>query len=211
MKRSGMVCSGLMCVLAGCNSGSSTQTTASAEPAQSSPAAPAAASGQPNPFDTIRKLPTWKAAFDSAAPVMKDAPDKSSMGTYLFTAWAMDRMTWTDAAVSQDETSFALVKKDIDVARGKRMCATGSIVEIAADKSELGTRYVGLLLTPAMNIVHFSAAGSTGELVERSPARFCGVVTGVFSYSNSAGGSSHAIDVVGLFDLPENRTRIPKR
>lgn len=48
------------------------------------------------------------------------------------------------------------------------------------------------------------SVSSTGRLVEDSRARLCGFVTGKYSYSNSGGGSSHAVQLVGMFKLPEN-------
>lgn len=33
------------------------------------------------------------------------------------------------------------------------------------------------------------------------------VVTGNYDYSNSAGGTGHAVDLVGMFDLPENKPK----
>jgi hypothetical protein len=51
----------------------------------------------------------------------------------------------------------------------------------------------------------YLATASTGDLLDGHRARFCGVVTSRFSYENSAGGSTHSVRMVGLFDLPENR------
>jgi hypothetical protein len=39
-------------------------------------------------------------------------------------------------------------------------------------------------------------------------ARFCGVVTGLYDYSNSGGGTGHTADIVGMFDLPESKALI---
>jgi hypothetical protein len=97
------------------------------------------------------------------------------------------------------------VKKDAEAERGRRLCYSGRIIQIA--RAELGDgRYVfvGLLMTSRRDIFHFLAAGSTGALVEDSRARICGFVTGAYSYSNSGGGSSHAVQVVGMFRLAEN-------
>ena len=54
--------------------------------------------------------------------------------------------------------------------------------------------------------VSFFAVQSTGDLVEGSRARLCGVVTGRYSYSNTGNGTTHAVKVVGVFDLAENRS-----
>lgn len=53
--------------------------------------------------------------------------------------------------------------------------------------------------------MRFAAVASTGELVAQSSANFCGVTTGKYSYSNSGGGTTHAVFLVGMFDLPENK------
>jgi hypothetical protein len=65
-----------------------------------------------------------------------------------------------------------------------------------------------MLMTGSVNIVRFYAVGSSGDLVQNRPARFCGAVAGRYSYDNAAGGSTHAVAVVGLFDLPENKDRV---
>ncbi len=57
------------------------------------------------------------------------------------------------------------------------------------------------------NIYRFLAAGSSGTLVPQSYGRFCGVVTGTYDYSNSGGGTGHAVEMVGMFDLPENKPK----
>jgi hypothetical protein len=54
------------------------------------------------------------------------------------------------------------------------------------------------------DLIKFVAAGSTGQLVAQSRARFCGATTGKYSYSNSGGGTSHAVQMVGMFRVPEN-------
>ena len=42
---------------------------------------------------------------------------------------------------------------------------------------------------------------------QHEPARFCGIATGRDTYANTGGGTTHAVRVVGMFDLPENRKR----
>lgn len=148
-------------------------------------------------------------ALAEALPGMEDVTESSSDGTLLFTVWAGKKMRWTDVAVAKNETSVAKVMKDSRAERGKRMCVKGSIIQIARD----GDLFVGLMGTGGYglgDVVHFFAAGSTGELVQRSRGRFCGVVTGRFTYSNAGGGTTHAVDAVGMFDLPENRGAAPK-
>lgn len=67
--------------------------------------------------------------------------------------------------------------------------------------------YFGGMYDEAGKLYRFIAVGSTGALVESSRAKFCGVVVGQQHYQNSAGGVAHSVQLVGMFDLPENRTR----
>lgn len=156
-------------------------------------------------MDKIAKTETLDAALELAKPHMDEVFGHDSPGALMLSVWAMGHVAWADVGVAKDETSFALVQKDPDEARGKRLCATGSIVQIQLAKTEYGKMYEGLLHTYGGNLVRFLAAGSSGELVESSEARMCGVVTGKYDYSNSGGGTGHAIEVVGMFDLPANR------
>jgi hypothetical protein len=97
------------------------------------------------------------------------------------------------------------MRKDSDAARGKRMCVRGQLIQIQKEKVGDGGLFTGLLLANYSDIYSFIAVGSTGELVSNSNARLCGVAIGNYEYSNSAGGKGHAISIVGMFDLPENR------
>lgn len=173
--------------------------------------AKATLSGDPKPVSTdapvqrVQSAPTLKAAVAAASPYFEDRPNESGYGTELLLAWAARSMTWADVGVAADETTFARVLKDPEEERGKRLCASGEIIEIAAEKSELGKTYAGLLMSDAWDLFRFHAVRSSGTLVAKSRARFCGVVTGRFDYANSAGGVGHAVKLVGMFDLPENR------
>lgn len=115
--------------------------------------------------------------------------------------WSVHNLTWKDLG-TLEKTSFAKVKKDSDAERGKLLCSSGSLVSIRTIKS--GSIYDGLLMTPSSNIISFFAVRSSGELVERSVAKICGIVVGKYSYRNSGGGTTHSVSVIGLFDLPEN-------
>ena len=168
---------------------------------------PAPTPAPPTPLEVIRRSETLADAISVARPLMTDTHDEHSGGTLLLTAWAADHLRWADVAVGRDETSFALVKKDVDAARGKRMCVTGRIIQIAKQTLDAATFFDGLMFGARGDILSFFAVASTGELVEGSPARFCGVVTGKYDYSNSGGGTGHAVESVGMFDLRDNRAR----
>ena len=58
-------------------------------------------------------------------------------------------MRWSDVAVEKDETTYALVQKDTNVERGKRLCASGSIIEIEADRVTTSCGYA----VPLMDLV----------------------------------------------------------
>jgi hypothetical protein len=160
----------------------------------------------PNPLDVIATKTTLADALAVAKPLMEiDKPGDSSPGTFLLALWSLEHLRWQDVALSRDETSYAKVRKDIDAERTKRLCVPGTIIQIEAFKQHNGTLFGGLMLSEGGNLFHFNGVQSSGDLVERSSARFCGIVTGKYDYANSAGGEGHAIDVVGMFDLPQNR------
>jgi hypothetical protein len=147
-------------------------------------------------------------ALALALPHMTDTTNEDSSGTEVMALWASSRMAWADVGVAQDETSWALTMKDSDAARGKRLCTTGQVVQIKVEKTtEGGKVYVGLTMSNGGNIFRFTGVRSSGALVAESYARFCGVVTGRYDYSNSAGGTGHAVSLVGMFDLPENKVK----
>jgi hypothetical protein len=179
--------------------------------AQRSPPPPPPA---PSPLEVLLSKATISEAIEQVKDQMSDTNDETSPGAVMLALWAANHLQWTDVAVPKNETSFALVRKDPDANRGKRMCVSGTIIQIEKEKAGspdgdvahlVSTLWTGLLLSGNKNIVSFIAAGSTGELVEDSNARFCGVVIGTYDYANSGGGEGHAVSLVGMFDLPENR------
>ena len=153
----------------------------------------------------MKKASTLEAALAIATPRMSDTFNKVDEGTALLSVWSIKGLKWSDVSVAKNETSFASVMKDPDEARGKRMCVSGSLIEIAVEKTDAGKVFDGLLHDYSSNLYKFSAVGSTGELVARSQARLCGIITGKYDYSNSGGGTGHAVKLVGMFDLPANK------
>ena len=169
-------------------------------PAYSQPAPPP----KPSPLDQILKQRAVNDAIRVARPFFSDTKDDLSPGAAILAIWGSRHMLWTDLN-SLPETKWAMVMKDPEAERGKRICGRGSIVEISTDRTTGEPIYYGGLMLPGYHVLRFAAVGSTGELVQDSPARFCGVAIGTQSYSNSAGGMSHAVYAVGMFDLVENR------
>lgn len=146
----------------------------------------------------IMKADSFVDAFALAKPAMTDSAEAFSPGAKLFTTYAVGKLRWEDVDVAA-ETTFGHVIKDADVERGKRMCADGELVAI--QRRDLGPRkiYVGSLRVSDTDTIAFVAVGTTGELIRGSKARFCGAVTGT---------AGPAVSMVGMFDLPENRTPI---
>lgn len=198
MLRSLILCLVCSSVLTGCCSGLNAPTS------KTEPAASVAAPRE-TPDDEIVKLRSFPDALAYAKPHMNDVYGQTSEGTRLMVVWALSRMTWDAVGVEKDETTHGKVLKDVALERGKRLCWRGTLIQIAADRSLGDAVYTGLLHSSQGDLYHFYGVGSSGDLVEDSYARFCGVVTGKYSYDNSGGGTSHAIALVGMFDLPENR------
>lgn len=149
-------------------------------------------------------LPEMSAAFAGIKSEIDDGFNKESDGTLAFQLWATSHMKWSDVSVEKNETSFAAFQKDPDEGRGKRVCVSGKIIQIAkVDKRGFN----GLMMSGSGNLFHFFAVGSTGELVAQSYGQFCGVLLQKYDYSNSGGGTGHALSIVGMFDLPENRAK----
>lgn len=161
---------------------------------------PPAAIANVTPPDDIKTLSD---AIASARPAMSDTQEIFSEGAKMLALWASDRIEWKELA-AVPSTNAALVLKDSEDQLGKRICSSGQIVEISAEELA-GKVYVGELFNmDTDNLFRFIALRSTGDLVEHNHARFCGVVTGKVDYANSMGGEEHAIQLVGMFDLPEN-------
>jgi len=159
-----------------------------------------------SPFDALLEMRSYSDVVEKLKPLMEDGYNEVPTGTAMMGIWAAKNMKWLDIAVALDETSYARVMKDSQEERGKRLCATGQIVQIEVERLKFGKVATGLLLTGRGNLFHFSAVGSSGDIVERSRARICGVVTGKYSYSNSGGGTGHTVQVVGMFDIVENHS-----
>jgi hypothetical protein len=142
-------------------------------------------------------------AIKLAKPMMSDTTNDTSPGALAFSVWAAKKMKWDDLK-GLPMTKYKLIMKDPDEERGKKICAKGRIIEIHAEKTAVGKIYSGGLMRGYSQIYRWIAVGSTGELVANSYGTICGVVIGRQSYSNSMGGTAHAVFLVGMFLLPEN-------
>jgi hypothetical protein len=153
----------------------------------------------------IRAYPSLASAIDGFRPEMTDSTNGSpSDGALLLAMWGTEKMRLEEIQ-QLPSSKAALVKKESSAERGKKICVSGSIIQIEVDKSTGKRIYFGGMSDYNGDIYRFIATGSTGELVERSSAKFCGVVIGAVSYPNSIGGVAHGVQLVGMFDLPENK------
>jgi hypothetical protein len=180
--------------------------TAVAEPESPTAEPPAPKTMSQLLAERIAPLSDLPSGVALARSYFADAFDVADPAGIEFAYWAAPVMTWA-ALQGVQETKRALVMKDSVVERGYRVCTSGSVVQVRVDRRGDSAIATGILQNGAGEPTHFLAVGSTGDLVERSPARFCGVVVGRYSYSNSGGGTSHAITLVGMFDLPENKRK----
>ncbi|WAR45493.1 hypothetical protein [Methylomonas rapida] len=138
-------------------------------------------------------------------PQMEDIQGEGvSKGTALLAFWATASLKWNEL-MALPNSKHGLIMKDSSTELGKRLCVKGLVIEIARDKSVEEPLFTGGMLDNAGRIYRFAAVGSTGDIVGNSHAGFCGIVTGQQHYANSIGGVAHAVMLVGLFDLPENK------
>jgi len=117
--------------------------------------------------------------------------------------WARSNMRWGELERMYDSRRVE-VEKDPDRFRGEKLCVRGEIVEIYADRSVDPIVHVGGMAA-GDGFVRFIAVRSTRGLVAGSSARFCGIFTGMQTYTNTLGGMTSAPFVVGMFDLEQNR------
>ncbi|MGZ6092450.1 MAG: hypothetical protein ACXWUG_10545 [Polyangiales bacterium] len=194
----------------GCKKKEAQREEAKADPPAPVEKAKAALPPEKTPDELMDQAGNAKQAFDQAKPLMSDVSIDSTTnkGAILFSRWASTHLSWKDVFVDKDETTFGKIRKDSEEELGKRMCVSGMIVQIEVLKLDTGKKVaVGLLMSNGQNIYHFANAGSSGEIVQKKYARMCGFVMGNYSYANSGGGTSHGVDLVGMFDLPENKPK----
>jgi hypothetical protein len=159
---------------------------------------------QPTLLEQLNQHQHFDGSLKVAIRHFGDSRNEADVGAMTFAVWSTKHMVWASIQ-KQPETKHALVLKDPVSERGKKMCSSGTMIEIRVDRSTGNPIYDGGIMSNGGKVTRFMAVGSSGELVENSPARICGIVTGTYSYGNSAGGTTHAVNVVGMFDLPENK------
>lgn len=157
---------------------------------------------KPKPPETVRSV------VGGLSPFMGNVHEGSSASEIAgVLANALLRFTpeqvWLELNRIPDN-SRAEVMKDPASFRGKKLCSRGTVVQIAVDRS-LGKPLWFGGISVGEGVVRFLAVGSSKGIVENTPARFCGFVTGLQSYDNQLGGGTTGVEAVGVFDLPENR------
>jgi hypothetical protein len=123
----------------------------------------------------------------------------------VFVKWSSSHLRFSD--IDKIETSFEKVMKDSDSERGKKICFAGRVIEIHTTKTPFGKVFNGNMFDQSHNVYHFVNVKSSGDIVEGSQASACGVVVGTYSYPNSVHGTTHTVNIVGMFDLPENNPK----
>ncbi len=179
----------------------SAAASGAAMPLASAVAPPAASSRA----QQIELLDSVDRAIAFARPDMSDTVDTESPGTTLLARWAAKKMKLADVALAKDETSFDAIAKNAGAERGKRMCVKGPIANIEVAHTEGGDVGNGSLLGGGKHVAYFKAVGDRGDLAAKKGARFCGVVIGNHDYKNASGAVSHAVAIVGMFDLAASK------
>lgn len=166
-------------------------TTKHVRPGQASapPAAPLV------PAD-ILEVENFPAAIAFALPRMTDERSAPNEGAKLLARYGAARLQWADVDIAKNETSLELVEKDPPKAWGKRLCASGTLARIEKQTVEGTELHSARLVTKTGDAIELFAVGSTGSLVKRKPARFCGVVTGRLDVAGKP-----ATFAVGMFEI----------
>ncbi len=123
------------------------------------------------------------------------ADSEPSEGSKQLARWMAKRGKWADVSVTKSETSIELVEKDAAAQRGKRLCIAGTLERIEKQTVAGVELHEARVVTAQKDAVEVYAVGSTGALVKRTPAKFCGVVTGA-----QREGKAIVTFAVGMFD-----------
>lgn len=141
-------------------------------------------------------------ALRLTVPLMDDVSGNTpaSPGAILLASWMSTHGYW-DALLAMPDSKRAEIMKDSEAMRGRRICVSGTVVEIARDKTAPFQLYIGGMSQGMANFVRFLAVGSAEGVLENQWARFCGITPGTQNYPNVSGGETHAVQIVGSFDL----------
>lgn len=141
-----------------------------------------------------------KDAIEVARPRMENTVSRLDVGAALLALWASKKLTW-DAVQALPETSPAQFRKDPDSERGKRLCMSGVIQDIRAEKT-LAARLLEDRTLPL--IERSSGAPATKQPMPMAPSP----LTPTPQPSESALPSPSAIQIEGL-SIPDEDWTIP--
>lgn len=151
--------------------------------------------------DRLAAISDLPQALALTAPLMKNTrgpqPDE---GSEVFARWASESLWWSHMG-SLEATTWALAMKDPALERGRRLCVTGQVAQIRADRAWNKPVYRGVLALDAASFVTFVAVGSTTNVLPNKEASFCGVVTGLWLYPSLSGEAIEAVHTVGMFEI----------
>jgi hypothetical protein len=99
--------------------------------------APSATASDTGSRGLILSKATLKDAIAVARPRMENTVTRVDVGAALLALWASKKLTW-DALNDIPETSPLMFRKDPDAERGKRLCMSGRIENIRAEKTLAG-------------------------------------------------------------------------
>lgn len=148
----------------------------------------------------VLKAKSLEEALNLCSPYMGNKQDEDDVGTLCLAGWGMSHFSWNMVHVVSDETTPGLVFKDYSTQLGKRICSTGTVVEIHSMGRGVPGMDYGELFGFSGTIYHFITVKGSGNIVGGSTATLCGYVSGVYSYTNSVGGISHSVDIAGMWD-----------
>jgi hypothetical protein len=101
-----------------------------------------------------------------------------------------DKLAWHDV-MKGGETTVPLILKDPERERGRKLCIAGTVDVIERTRVDARDVHTGTLRTTEGPQISFVALGNTGDIVVAAAVAMCGY--------------AHGKQIVGLFDLPENR------
>jgi hypothetical protein len=171
--------------------------------------APDAARTQDEIVQTVMAAQSFQDAIRAAARLYPlgqpqlNAPG-GGVGTVVVTTWAARHLVASDVIVPDNETAYGIALNHPHRERGRRLCQSGKIMYIKPQTEGPDAFYHGMFSSPA-GMIEFMAVGSIGKLADGKEARFCGAVISDARYATKE-GPAKALTLVGMFDLPQNKT-----
>jgi hypothetical protein len=145
-------------------------------------------------------------ALKLAAPDFRDSTEKPDPAGVAFAHWAASRVkyeTLRDAEGVGGIYQLGEYIKDPDSKRGDRVIVAGRLGSIRVKRGDFGSLAIGHITVPMPNrgreTVYFNAVGSTDKVLAHDDVVFLGVGTGIYTYSNTGGGTTRAAFLVGSF------------